>query len=113
MMTSFVNWQRVMASTIVGGAFAVVATMPALAADVTSDRLVNAGKEPQNWLMQNQSYGGWNYSALKDITKDNVKNLHVAFAVPITSELIGNPSPNNSGRPLVDDGMMYFDDGWG
>jgi alcohol dehydrogenase (cytochrome c) len=100
-------------SALLGGAVAAAVAGPALAADVTMDRLVNAGKEPQNWLMQNQSFEGWNWSALKEITKDNVKNLRVAFAVPITSELIGTLSPNNSGRPLVDGGMMYYDDGWG
>src|SRR5690606_11756301 len=86
---------------------------PSGAADVTFERLVNADSEPQNWLTQNQNYSGWNYSSLDQINRDTVKNLKVAFAFPITSTIIGGKNPNNSGRPLVDDGMMYFDDGWG
>ena len=105
--------QMVAMSTILGGAMLTAVAVPAIAADVTMTRLVNAGKEPQNWLMQNQNFEGWNWSELKEITKDNVKNLKVAFAVPITSTLIGTLAPNNSGRPLVDGGMMYYDDGWG
>ena len=40
---------------LLGGA-AVLATCPALAGDVTPDRLVNADKEPQNWLMNHRTY---------------------------------------------------------
>ena len=29
---------------------------PALAAEVSSDRLINADKEPQNWLMNHRTY---------------------------------------------------------
>ena len=34
----------------------VVTTWPALAAEVTPDRLVNADKEPHNWLMNHRTY---------------------------------------------------------
>jgi hypothetical protein len=34
----------------------LMAAPPALAADVTSDRLINADREPQNWLMNHRSY---------------------------------------------------------
>ena len=30
---------------------AVIAASPAIAADVTPERLINADREPQNWLM--------------------------------------------------------------
>src|SRR5690348_9684239 len=58
-------------------------SLPALAADVTSDRLMNPSKEPQNWLMVNKDYSSHRYSELDQINKDNVKNLHVAFAVAL------------------------------
>ncbi len=56
---------------------------PALAADVTPDRLVNADKEPQNWLMNHRTYDGQRFSPLSVINKDNVKNLKLAYAVAI------------------------------
>jgi hypothetical protein len=33
----------------------MLSVAPALAADVTPDRLINADKEPQNWLMNHQT----------------------------------------------------------
>jgi hypothetical protein len=35
---------------------ALLAVAPALAADVTPERLVNADREPQNWLMNHRTY---------------------------------------------------------
>src|SRR5262245_30840851 len=112
MMKPF-SWQHLVATTFLSSAVVLGTSLAATAADVTAERLINAGREPQNWLMQNQSYQGWNWSGLNQINKENVKNLRVAFAVPITSELIGTLSPNNQSRPLVEDGMMFYDDGWG
>ena len=44
---------------------------------VTSDRLVNAAKEPQNWLTYSGTYMSQRYSPLNQITPSNVKNLEV------------------------------------
>ena len=52
-------------------------SIPALAGDVTSQRLMNPDKEPQNWLMVNKDYSSHRYSELDLINKDNVKNLHL------------------------------------
>src|SRR3954462_7203653 len=60
-----------------------ITTLPALAADVTHERLVNADKEPQNWLMNHRTYDGQRYSPLTRINRDNVRNLKLAFAVPL------------------------------
>ena len=59
-----------------------LAAMPALAADVTPDRLVNADKEPHNWLMNHRTYDGQRFSPLDRINKSNVKGLKLAYAVP-------------------------------
>ena len=58
-------------------------SIPALADDVTSQRLMNPDKEPQNWLMVNKDYSAHRYSELDLINKDNVKNLHLAFTVAV------------------------------
>ena len=47
---------------------------PAWAGDVTPDRLVNADKEPQNWLMNHRTYDAQRYSPLDTINKDNVRD---------------------------------------
>src|SRR5262249_14700362 len=80
------------------------------AADVTSQRLVNADKEPQNWLMNHRTYDGQRYSPLARITKDNVKNLRLAYAVPL-----GGAAGNefNEATPLAEEGFLYITDSWG
>ena len=62
----------------------VIATsLPALAADVTPERLVNADKEPHNWLMNHRTYDAQRFSPLEKINKGNVNNLKLAYAVAI------------------------------
>src|SRR5262245_15669611 len=56
---------------------------PALAADVTPERLANPDKEPQNWLMNHRSYDAQRFSPLTRINKDNVKSLKLAYAVAL------------------------------
>jgi alcohol dehydrogenase (cytochrome c) len=78
------------------------------AADVTYERLLHP--EPQNWLMNHHDFGSQRFSALGTINRSNVKNLKLAFAVPL-----GGRSANEyvEATPLVDDGMMYVTDVWG
>src|SRR6267378_1861489 len=89
---------------------AAIAASPALAADVTPDRLANADKEPQNWLMNHRTYDAQRYSPLARINKDNIKSLKLAYAVAI-----GGTSANENlqATPLVEDGFMYIVDLWG
>src|SRR5262245_23630569 len=89
---------------------AVLLASPAFAADVTPDRLANPVKEPQNWLMNHRTYDAQRYSPLARITKDNVKNLKLAYAVPIGGTAINE---NLQATPLVEDGAMYIVDQWG
>jgi alcohol dehydrogenase (cytochrome c) len=50
----------------------VTAAAPALAADVTPQRLLNPDREPQNWLMNHRTYDGQRFSPLARINRDNV-----------------------------------------
>src|SRR5215813_3411227 len=89
----------------------VIATsVPALAADVTPERLVNADKEPQNWLMNHRTYDGQRYSPLDRINKTNVKGLKLAYAVPLGG---GAGEEFTVATPLVEDGFLYTTDSWG
>jgi alcohol dehydrogenase (cytochrome c) len=92
-------------------ATAILATAsPALSADVTPDRLLNPDREPQNWLMNHRTYDGQRFSPLARINKDNVKNLKLAYAVPL-----GGTTGNEwiEATPLVEDGFIYITDSWG
>src|SRR5258705_5626107 len=82
----------------------------ALAADVTPERLLNADKEPQNWLMNHRTYDGQRYSPLARINKDNVNGLKLAYAVPLGG---GAGNEWNEATPLAEDGFLYITDSWG
>src|SRR6202163_3431503 len=88
----------------------LLAAAPAPAADVTPDRLVNADREPGNWLMNHRTYDAQRYSPLDRINKTNVKNLKLAYAVAI-----GGTSANENleSTPLAEDGYLYVVDQWG
>jgi alcohol dehydrogenase (cytochrome c) len=83
---------------------------PASAAEVTPERLLNPDREPQNWLMNHRTYDGQRFSPLARITRDNVKNLKLAYAVPIGGS---TGDENLEATPLVDDGILYMTDTWG
>ena len=93
---------------LAGGVIAAV--VPAVAADVTPDRLVNADREPQNWLMNHRTYDAQRYSPLDRINKANIKNLKLAYAVAIGGT---SASENLQSTPLAEDGFLYVVDQWG
>jgi len=79
----------------------VVLSTSALQAQITFDRLLNADKEPQNWLTYSGTYKSWRYSALDQINRDNVRNLKVAWVHQmVTNHRI-------EATPIVVDGVMY------
>src|SRR6201984_2472304 len=88
----------------------LAAVGPAFAAEVTPDRLLNPDREPQNWLMNHRSYDGQRFSPLARINRDNVRNLKLAYAVPLAG---------TAGRefieatPLAEDGFLYITDSFG
>src|SRR6201993_1963269 len=97
-------------STAMMLASVVIATSPALAGEVTPERLANADREPQNWLMNHRTYDAQRYSPLDKINKGNVKSLKIAYAVAI-----GGTSANENleATPLAEDGFLYVVDQWG
>ena len=94
---------------LAGSAVLAFATC-AFAADVTPDRLVNADKEPGNWLMNHRTYDAQRFSPLDKIGKATVKGLRLAYAVAI-----GGTSANENlqSTPLAEDGFLYVVDQWG
>jgi alcohol dehydrogenase (cytochrome c) len=69
------------AGAVTSSLFVATALTPVHAADMTFERSLNVGKEPQNWLLHHGNYEGYRFSQLKDITK----------AVAATSSAISRP----------------------
>jgi len=89
---------------------AVFLVSPALAGEVTAERLINADKEPQNWLMNHRTYDAQRYSPLDRINKDTVRGLKLAYAVAIGGTAANE---NLQSTPLAEDGFLYVVDQWG
>ncbi|MCW5695625.1 MAG: PQQ-binding-like beta-propeller repeat protein [Bauldia sp.] len=70
---------------------------------VTFERLANP--EPENWLSVYGNYQGWRYSELDEINADNVGDLRLAFAAPLSMR--GGLGGNLQSAPLADDGFIY------
>jgi alcohol dehydrogenase (cytochrome c) len=89
---------------------AFVPGVPAIAADVTPERLANPDKEPQNWLMNHRSYDSQRYTPLDKINTGNVKSLKLAYAVALGGTGLNE---NLEATPLAEDGFLYVVDQWG
>lgn len=71
-----------------------------LQAQAPYERIVNAAREPQNWLTYSGGYQGHRYSALTQINTTTVRNLK-------TSWMYQFESGYNQVSPIVVDGVMY------
>jgi alcohol dehydrogenase (cytochrome c) len=74
----------------------------ALEAQVTSDRLLHATNEPQNWLLYSGSYASQRFSQLKQVDPANVKNIELKWVFQAQS------LQKFETTPLVVDGIMYL-----
>ena len=72
-----------------------------LSAQVTFDRVVNASKEPQNWLTHSGNLMSQRYTPLDQVSPQNVKNLELKWLFQARS------LEKFEATPLVVDGIMY------
>lgn len=79
----------------------VLFTIPALA-QVTSERILHAAKEPGNWLTYSGGYNGWRYSSLDQITRENAKKLKLKWVYQMAT------THTVETTPIVADGVMYI-----
>ena len=109
------NYRRIQGAAFLTSTLLASTCLSATGGEVTTSRLMNADKEPQNWLMVNKDYSSHRYSELDQINKSNVKDLHVAFTVALGgSQGVGSaPLGGHQSTPLVDDGWMYVVDAFG
>src|SRR5262249_12245610 len=85
--------------------------LPASAADVTAQRLLNAPADPQNWLMVHHDYNNSRHSPLAEINRANAGGLKLKFIAAIGGTATGGTMRGKEeGTPLVDDGFMYVAD---
>ena len=82
-------------------ALLLVAASYRLDAQVTSDRILRAADEPQNWLTYSGGYSSQRYSLLKQIDASNAKNLEAKWMMQ--NQVFGPWETS----PLVVDGIMY------
>jgi alcohol dehydrogenase (cytochrome c) len=80
----------------------LVAASYRLDAQVTSDRILRAADEPQNWLTYSGGYSSQRYSLLKQIDTANAKNLELKWM--FQNQVFGPWETS----PLVADGVMYL-----
>jgi alcohol dehydrogenase (cytochrome c) len=71
-------------------------------AQVTYDRLLNAGSDLANWLTYSGAYRGWRYSGLEQVRRENVQKLKVKWVYQMHTTHIVETTP------LVIDGVMYI-----
>src|SRR5271170_7437841 len=88
-------------STLLMGCLACAPLVPETHGQVTFDRLVNSGKEPQNWLTYSGDYSGRRFSSLDQIKAANARTLVAkwVYQTGATGKL--------ESTPLVVDGIMY------
>jgi alcohol dehydrogenase (cytochrome c) len=79
----------------------VSAVTSGLNAQVSSNRLLRAAEEPQNWLTYSGDYFSHRYSLLRQVDPANVKNLELKWVFQAQS------FQKFEATPLVVDGIMY------
>ena len=80
----------------------VVCVAGSLFGQVTYQRLLEADREPGNWLTYSGNYASLRHSRLQQIRRDNVGQLKLKWAFQMkTTERV-------QATPLVVDGIMYL-----
>ena len=83
--------------------------------EMTTERLLNADKEVGNWITHHGDYAGHRFSPMKEINKDTVKNLKVAWTMQLGGVEGGGIWSHGGleGTPIAENGFLYVTDGWG
>jgi len=76
------------------------------AAGVDGARILNADREPQNWLTHGRTYNEQRFSPLKQINDQNAGQLGLAWSYDLDTHR------GQEGTPIVVDGVMFFTTAW-
>ncbi|KRB80953.1 alcohol dehydrogenase [Sphingomonas sp. Root710] len=74
--------------------------------DPDEQRLLDAGKDPQNWLVSGGDYDGRYWSKLNSVNTTTVKDLKPAWSFDFDT------TRGQESEPLVVDGVMYVTTAW-
>jgi quinohemoprotein ethanol dehydrogenase len=91
---------------MVNAIMALVLGATAHAAGVDAKRILDADKNPTEWVTHGGNYAEQRYSTLKKITDQNVQNLGLAWYFDLDT------SRGQEATPLIIDGTMYFTSAW-
>jgi quinohemoprotein ethanol dehydrogenase len=75
-------------------------------ADVNESRIINADREPGNWMTYGRTYDEQRYSPLNQINDHNVAQLGLAWYFDLDTRR------GQEATPVVVDGVMYFTAAW-
>ncbi len=78
-----------------------LALLTSASAQVTSDRILHSGREPENWLTYSGDYAGRRHSLLDQINASNVSKLTAKWVYQT------NTGGRIEGTPLAVDGILY------
>ena len=83
--------------------FAAFCPTRSLSQNVPYERILHAQSEPQSWLTYSGSYFSQQYSSLKQINRENVASLRIAWMYQPS-----RPVANLESSPIVADGVMFI-----
>jgi alcohol dehydrogenase (cytochrome c) len=86
---------------MISRALLLISITGSLWAQVSFDRILKAGQEPQNWLTYSGNVNSQRYSTLAQVTPDNVKNLQLQWIFQAKS------LEKYEATALVVDGVLY------
>jgi len=75
-------------------------------AAVDMQRIINADREPQNWLAHGRTYDEQRFSPLTTINADNVSELGLAWYLDLGTDR------GQEATPIVVDGVIYVSGAW-
>jgi len=79
---------------------------PVKPADVNESRIINADREPGNWMTYGRTYDEQRFSPLNQINDQNVSQLGLAWYYDLDT------NRGQEATPIVVDGVMYFTTAW-
>lgn len=83
-----------------------LASTTSIAAGVSTARLVNADREPGQWMSVGRTYDEQRFSSLTKITTENVSQLGLAWYADLDT------NRGQEASPLVVDGVLYVTSAW-
>jgi len=75
-------------------------------ADVDGARILNADREPGNWMTYGRTYSEQRFSPLTKINDQNVNRLGLAWSFDLDTRR------GQEATPIIVDGVMYFTSAW-